>query len=103
MPELSLTSSTPAVKPWFLYIIRTKNQHLYTGVTTDVERRFSEHQQGGLKGAKALRGKGPLILAFQQLMASKQQAMRLEYAIKQLSKSKKELLVAGKLDWQNLL
>ncbi|MGY5451205.1 GIY-YIG nuclease family protein [Agarivorans sp. MS3-6] len=93
----------PDASPWFLYMLRTKNRHLYTGVTTNVERRFKEHQLGGVKGAKALRGKGPLVLEFQQVLADKQQAMRLEYAIKQLSKAKKEQLVSGDLDWRSLL
>lgn len=92
-----------ATSEWFLYMVRTKQQHLYTGVTTDVARRFAEHQQGGVKGAKALRGKGPLQLVYQQCLASKQQAMRLEYAIKKLPKAAKERLVQGEIDWQSVL
>ena len=46
---------------WFLYLIRTADNRLYTGITTDVPRRFRQHQAG--KGAKALRGKGDLLLA----------------------------------------
>ena len=48
--------------PWYLYLIRTADNKLYTGITTDVERRYQQHQSG--KGAKALRGKGELTLAF---------------------------------------
>lgn len=98
----SLAEATE-VREWFVYIIRTRHRHLYTGVSTDVARRFKEHQNGGLKGAKALRGKGPLVLEFQQVLASKRQAMQLEYAIKQLPKDKKEQLVQGRLDWRSLL
>ncbi len=47
---------------WFVYLIRTADNRLYTGITKDVERRFTQHQSG--KGAKALRGKGELSLAF---------------------------------------
>ncbi|CDL29320.1 FIG137864: putative endonuclease containing a URI domain [Escherichia coli ISC7] len=43
-------------------MIRTADNKLYTGITTDVERRYQQHQSG--KGAKALRGKGELTLAF---------------------------------------
>ena len=43
---------------WFLYLIRTADNRLYTGITTDVSRRFCQHQTG--KGAKALRGKGEM-------------------------------------------
>ncbi|MGP6213224.1 DNA damage response exodeoxyribonuclease YhbQ, partial [Escherichia coli] len=46
--------------PWYLYLIRTADNKLYTGITTDVERRYQQHQSG--KGAKALRGKGELTL-----------------------------------------
>lgn len=41
--------------PWFLYLIRTADNALYTGITTDVARRYQQHQSG--KGAKALRGR----------------------------------------------
>ena len=67
--------------PWFLYLIRTADNKLYTGITTDVERRYQQHQSG--KGAKALRGKGELTLA-----------LRAEYRVKQLTKRQKERLVA---------
>ena len=54
--------------PWFLYLIRTADNKLYTGITTDVERRYQQHQSG--KGAKALRGKGELTLAFPRQWAT---------------------------------
>lgn len=79
--------------PWFLYLIRTADNKLYTGITTDVTRRFTQHQNG--KGAKALRGKGTLELAFFAPVGEKRLALRLEYRIKQLTKRQKERLVAG--------
>ncbi|NMV12396.1 GIY-YIG nuclease family protein, partial [Vibrio parahaemolyticus] len=63
-------------------------------VTNDVERRFNQHQTG--KGAKALKGKGPLVLEWSLDFDSKTLAMRAEYYIKQLTKAKKELLVMSK-------
>ena len=57
---------------WFLYLIRTADNRLYTGITTDVPRRFLQHQEG--KGAKALRGKGELALAFSQKVGVSYQA-----------------------------
>ncbi|WP_432455224.1 GIY-YIG nuclease family protein [Agarivorans sp. QJM3NY_29] len=98
-----MTKQATVVSQWYLYILRTKHNQLYTGVSTDVARRFAEHQSGSSKGAKALRGKGPLNLEFQQGLASKQQAMRLEYKIKQLSKAQKEQLLLGQFDWRSLL
>jgi putative endonuclease len=78
---------------WFLYLVRTANNALYTGITTDVARRFLEHQCG--KGAKALRGKGELTLAFSAPVGERSLALRMEYRIKQLTKRQKERLVAG--------
>ena len=78
---------------WSLYLIRTADNSLYTGITTDVARRFIEHQSG--KGAKALRGKGELTLAFSAPVGERSLALRMEYRIKQLTKRQKERLVAG--------
>lgn len=79
---------------WYIYLIRCNNNSLYTGITTDVERRFNEHCLG--KGAKYLRGKGPLKLVLQNEVGSKSEAAKLEYYIKKLPKLKKEeLLIKG--------
>lgn len=79
---------------WWIYLVRTSANALYCGITTDVERRFGQHQKG--QGAKALRGKGPLTLVWQyELSANKGDALRLELRIKQLSKRQKEQLVSG--------
>ncbi len=89
------------MSPWYLYLVRTLDNRLYTGITTDVERRFGQHQAG--KGAKALRGKGELKLAFSHLVGSHSCALRLEYRIKQLTKIQKERLVNGSLPFEDLL
>jgi putative endonuclease len=78
---------------WSLYLIRTADNCLYTGITTDVARRLMQHQSG--KGAKALRGKGELTLAFSAPVGERSLALRMEYRIKQLTKRQKERLVAG--------
>jgi len=78
---------------WFVYLIRTADNRLYTGITTDVARRVEQHQRG--KGAKALRGKGELSLAFSAEVGEHSLALRIEYRIKQLTKRQKERLVAG--------
>lgn len=84
---------TPAL--WWLYLLRTGTGSLYCGVSTDVSRRLQEHQSGGLKGAKALRGKGDLTLAFTYLAASKREAMQLEWQVKRWPKTRKEALIRG--------
>jgi len=76
---------------WFLYLIRCKDGALYTGITTDVDRRFAEHQSG--KGAKYLRGKAPLTLVFQQKIGSRSAALKAEASIKKLSKADKETII----------
>ena len=80
---------------WFVYIIRTGQGALYTGITRDVVRRFAEHQGGGPKAAKALRGRGPLTLEFHCAVADKSAALKLEIEIKKWPKRKKEALIAG--------
>ncbi len=80
---------------WYLYLIRVKNGSLYTGIAMDVERRFSEHVAGGKKGAKYLRGRGPLKLVFRQQMGSRSQALKAEAAVKKMPKTEKENLVRG--------
>lgn len=72
-------------------MVRTVKNSLYTGISTDVERRFKQHCCG--TGAKALKGKGPLTLEFQYEVGNRSLATRLEYRLKQLSKVQKEKLV----------
>ncbi|MEK9628946.1 MAG: GIY-YIG nuclease family protein [Nitrospinota bacterium] len=82
---------------WHLYLIRTRRGELYTGVTQDVERRFREHQEGGTKAAKYLRGKNPLELVFQKEIGSRSNALKAEAEIKKWSKDKKESLVKNEI------
>lgn len=80
---------------WYVYLVRTAGGALYTGITTDVDRRFAEHQAGAPKGARSLRGKGPLTLEFQTETVSRALASRLEWAIKQWPRAQKEALIRG--------
>ncbi len=82
---------------WFLYLIRCKNCRLYTGITTDVERRFKEHESGDKKGSKYLRGKKPLTLVLRKKVGDRSMALKIEAKVKKMSKIKKELLVDGKI------
>lgn len=75
---------------WHLYLLETAGGALYTGITTDVERRLAEHTAG--RGAKALRGKGPLTLRHREPVGSHGDALRREAEIKRLS-------AAGKRAW----
>lgn len=73
---------------WHLYVLRTAAGHLYTGITTDVSRRLAEHRAGA-RGAKALRGKGPLILEHHEAVGERGEALRLEARVKRLTASGK--------------
>jgi putative endonuclease len=72
---------------WFVYIVECSDKTLYTGITTDIERRIKQHNKG--KGAKYTRGRGPvaLVKSFERL--TKGEALKLEYQIKQLSREEK--------------
>lgn len=83
------------MKTWYVYLIRCCNGNLYTGITTDVSRRLSEHVSGK-KGAKSLRGKGPLILIYQKKIGCRSAALKEEYRVKRLSKKEKELFILSR-------
>ena len=80
---------------WHLYLVRCHNDSLYSGITTDVARRFAEHQQNKGAGAKYLRGRGPLKLVFQKKVGSKSLALAVESKVKKLSKIRKEELITS--------
>ena len=71
-----------------VYLVRCRDGSLYTGIATDVERRLREHQTS-TRGAKFLRGKGPLTLVYQREIGDRSTATRVELAIKQLPKQEK--------------
>lgn len=76
---------------WFIYIIRAADNTLYTGVTTDVARRFEQHGSG--KGAKYLKGRSPIELVFKKEIGTRSEAQRLEHWVKQQSKQDKERII----------
>lgn len=85
-----------------VYLVRCANGELYTGIASDVERRFREHA-GGKRGARFLRGRGPLELVYQQTIGSRGSALRLEHRVKRLPRERKEALVAGRATLAELL
>ncbi len=83
-----------AAPRWHLYVVETAGGALYTGITTDVARRLAEHRAG--RGAKALRGKGPLSLCHHEPVGSQSEALRLEAEIKRLSAARKRAWLEGR-------
>ncbi len=88
-PDCDFSNANPS---WHVYILRCADNSLYTGITTDVQRRLLDHQDAK-KGAKYLRKRGPFQVVFQQLIGNKSQALKIERWIKSLSKGQKETLV----------
>ena len=78
-------------KQWVLYILRCKDDTLYTGITDCLTKRLAAHRSG--KGAKYTRGRGPLTLCYLQPCEDKSEALRLEIEIKKLSRSEKLALI----------
>lgn len=81
---------------WWVYIIRCADGSFYTGISTDVARRFEEHASGSPKSAKYLRGRAPLELIYHREVGTQSEALIEERRIKRLSKPKKCELVTGK-------
>lgn len=79
---------------YHLYILRCADGSLYTGIAIDVAQRLHEHENGA-RGAKYLRGKGPLKLEFCERLGDRSIASQAEYRVKQLSRERKEDLIAG--------
>jgi putative endonuclease len=79
--------------PWSVYIIESTAGTLYTGVSTDVARRFREHA-GGHRGARYFRGAKPRAVVFVEGGHTRSSACRREAAIKRLSREAKLQLIA---------
>ncbi|MBT8436287.1 MAG: GIY-YIG nuclease family protein [Gammaproteobacteria bacterium] len=82
-----------AIPNWSLYIIEASDASLYTGITTDVERRFEEHLNCQ-KGAKYFNGRKPLGIVYREDGHTRSSASRREIEIKKLSRGDKQNLIA---------
>ena len=84
---------------WSVYLLRCGDGSLYTGIATDVSRRVAEHKEGE-KGAKYLRGRGPLDLIFQQEIGERSLAAKIEHRVKRFPKEVKEDLgrLSGRIE-----
>lgn len=80
-------------KNWWVYIIRTSDGQLYTGITTDIQRRWKEHSSGK-GGARYFRARKPEYLCLIEPFPDRSSASKREAAIKKMPKAAKELLVA---------
>ncbi len=83
---------------WIVYILRCKDNSLYTGITIDIERRLVEHNGDNRLGSRYTRARRPVTLVYQEKVTTRSQASRREAEIKQLSKADKELLIVSVVD-----
>ncbi len=84
---------TTAASNWSLYIIEASDASLYTGITTDVERRFAEHVEQR-RGAKFFGGRRPLRVVYREDGHTRASASRREHEIKQMTRQQKQALIA---------
>ena len=83
----------PKAKPkWWVYVLRCADGTLYTGVTTDCDRRLAQHNAG--TASKYTRSRRPVEMAYREPAKSHGAALRRELAIKRLSRAAKEALIA---------
>ncbi|MEH6388672.1 MULTISPECIES: GIY-YIG nuclease family protein [Pseudomonas] len=81
----------PAPRTWWVYMVRAESGHLYTGITTDPQRRFRQHANG--KGARFFNRSPAKALVWQEICIDHSDALRRELAIKALAKPAKEQLI----------
>lgn len=80
----------------YIYILQTKNNQLYTGYTTNIERRFKEHQSG--IGAKFTKAFGAKELLYHEEFKTKSEALKREWEIKKMSRKQKWQLIEENLE-----
>jgi len=78
---------------WYVYIVKCKDNSLYTGITTDTRRRIIEHNTDHLKGAKSLRGKRPVVLVYCEKFNTQSEARKREAKIKNWKRINKIKLI----------
>jgi len=78
---------------WTVYILRCADDSLYTGITTNMQRRLEEHNESN-RGASYTRGRRPVSLAFEQEAANRSHASRLEAWIKAQNRRTKESIIS---------
>lgn len=79
---------------WYVYMIKTEKERLYTGVTTDPERRFIEHLCDPKKGAKFFRTDKPVKIVYLEEVFNYSEALKREAQIKKLSANRKKEMVS---------
>jgi putative endonuclease len=84
--------SSRATLGWVVYVLRCRTGQLYTGCTTDLERRVREHNSG--TGSRFTRSRLPVAVVYVEDLGSRSEALRRERAIKAMRRGEKLLLVS---------
>ena len=84
---------TDESKVWFVYILRCADSSLYTGITTDLNRRVDQHNAG--TASRYTRSRLPVVLEYQEEQPTRSMALKRELAIKALTRKAKEELMKG--------
>ncbi len=79
---------------FYVYFLKCRDNTLYCGYTNDLEKRVESHNNGN--GAKYTMKRRPVKLVYSESFATKSEAMKREYALKQLTKSEKERVILNK-------
>ncbi|MDD2646846.1 MAG: GIY-YIG nuclease family protein [Patescibacteria group bacterium] len=80
-------------KPWFIYIVRCRDNSLYTGITIDIDKRIKDHNQG--LGAHYTKTRGPVKLVYNEKHPNRSSALKKEILIKSWRRKRKEAFIAS--------
>ncbi len=83
---------------WYTYVAKCRDKTLYTGITTDIKRRESEHNYDDVHGAKSLKGKRPIKIVFYEKFETQSEARKRESEIKGWKRLYKLKLISGHND-----
>lgn len=93
MPKTGCVKTGKGMSDWYVYVVRCRDNSLYTGITTDITRRVDEHNNQNKQAANYTRSRRPVKLVYWETCATRSEALSREAGVKQLSKAEKESLV----------
>lgn len=96
-------SRTIAAPAWHIYIVRTRDGSLYTGVTTNLARRLAEHCVARGRGARYLRGRSPLEIVYRCKLGDRGLALRVERHLKRQARAAKQAIITDRPSSRALL
>lgn len=82
------------MKPYFVYILKCKDSSFYAGITNNLEKRISDHNNG--KGSKYVFSRRPAVLIYKEVLKNRSEALKIEAEIKSMSRSQKIILIRDK-------